>query len=81
MSSPRVVVLVKPGCHLCDDAVTVVAGVCDPAGVEWSTRDLGEVDEATRTQWADYVPVITVDGEVHDLFRVSPDRLRQALTG
>jgi hypothetical protein len=79
VTAPRVVVLVTDGCHLCDDACTVVAEVCSPSGVTWTARDLSEVDEATRAQWREYVPVILVDGEVHDLFRVNADRLRAAL--
>jgi hypothetical protein len=32
-------------------------------------------------KWAEFVPVILVDGEVHDWFRVREDRLRAVLTG
>jgi hypothetical protein len=77
---PRVVVLVNAGCHLCDDACEVVTAVCGEAGVAWSARDLSDADEPTRARWREYVPVILVDGEVHDLFRVNADRLRAALT-
>jgi hypothetical protein len=75
----RVIVLVTTGCHLCDDACAVVSSVCDEVGTQWSSRDLAEVDEPTRARWREYVPVVLVDGEVHDIFRVSPDRLRAAL--
>jgi hypothetical protein len=40
---------------------------------------LSDVDEDTRARWREYVPVVLVDGEVHDIFRVSADRLRAAL--
>jgi hypothetical protein len=76
---PRVVVLVSAGCHLCDDACETVATVCAQAAVEWSARDLADLDEPTRTRWREYVPVVLVDGEVHDIFRVTADRLRAAL--
>jgi hypothetical protein len=79
VTEPRVVVLVTDGCHLCEDACTVVTAVCAANGATWTARDLSDVDEATRAQWREYVPVILVDGEVHDLFRVNPDRLRAAL--
>jgi glutaredoxin len=78
VSEPRVVVLTTPGCHLCEDACGVVAAVADECGVEWRARDVGEDDEL-RVRWRDYVPVILVDGEVHDWFRVDADRLRAAL--
>jgi Glutaredoxin-like domain (DUF836) len=76
---PRVVVLVAAGCHLCDDACGIVAEVCAETGVGWTARDLSTVDAATNAQWRDYVPVVLVDAEVHDLFRVNADRLRAAL--
>jgi thiamine monophosphate synthase len=66
---------------LCDVACEAVAAVCDPAGVGWSTRELSELDDAGRSRWADYVPVVTVDGTVHDVFRVDRDRLRDAIAG
>jgi hypothetical protein len=58
----------------------VVADVCAETGVAWLARDLSEVDEPTRAQWREFVPVVLIDGEVHDIFRVTPDRLRSALS-
>jgi hypothetical protein len=75
----RVVVLVTEGCHLCEDACAIVSLVCEEIGQRWITRDLSEVDEPTRAQWREYVPVVLIDGEVHDIFRVTADRLRAAL--
>jgi hypothetical protein len=79
VTEPRVVVLVTEGCHLCADACTIVTEVCAAAEVAWTARDLSEVDDATRAQWREYVPVVLVDGAVHDIFRVNADRLRAAL--
>jgi hypothetical protein len=76
---PRVVVLVTEGCHLCEDACAIVSTVCAAGAVTWSARDLSQLDEPTRARWREYVPVVLVDGEVHDIFRVSADRLRTAL--
>jgi Glutaredoxin-like domain (DUF836) len=76
----RVRILVTDGCHLCEDACVVVAQVCESAAVEWSVADLADLDADTRSRWREYVPVVLVDGEVHDIFRVSADRLRAALT-
>ena len=77
--SARVVVYVKPGCHLCDDAVGVVSSVCDEIGVGWIAQDITG-DRELMARWAEYVPVILVDGEVHNWFRVQPDRLRAAVS-
>jgi hypothetical protein len=76
---PRVVVLVTTGCHLCEDACQVVGGVCLELDVSWAARDLSEVDEPTRARWREYVPVVLVDGEVREIFRVNADRFRASL--
>jgi hypothetical protein len=78
---PRVVVLVTAGCHLCEAACSVVSDVCAESGMSWTARDLADADEATRSKWREYVPVVLIDGAVHDIFRVTPERLRTALRG
>jgi hypothetical protein len=78
---PRVVVLVTAGCHLCEDACDVVSAVCDAAAVSWTARDLMTCDEAMQRQWREFVPVVLVDGDVHDVFRVTAERLQAAIAG
>lgn len=76
----RVVTLVgKPGCHLCDDAREVVAAVCAEVGAAWEEKDILQ-DEALHQAYAEQIPVVLVDGEQHDFWRVSPERLRRALS-
>jgi glutaredoxin len=74
----RVVVLSRPGCHLCADACAVVARIAADAGVEWVEHDISD-DAALTAQWGEYVPVVVVDGEVHTWFRVDESGLRSAL--
>ncbi|HEU5034911.1 MAG TPA: glutaredoxin family protein [Mycobacteriales bacterium] len=76
----RVVVLSKPGCHLCADACAAVERITAELGVGWQEQDITG-DPELMARWAEYVPVIVVDGEVHDWFRVSADKLRAALSG
>lgn len=78
MSASRVVVLSKPGCHLCEDACRTVARITAELDVPWNEQDITGNAEL-EGQWAEYVPVIVVDGEVHGWFRVDEDRLRAAL--
>ncbi len=74
----RITVLSKPGCHLCADACAAVARIASELGVAWTERDIsGDAD--LLAQWAEYVPVIMVDDEVHGWFRVDEARLRAAL--
>ena len=76
----RVVVVTKPGCHLCDDARRVVAEVCESLRVGWSEESIvGNPRLASR--YADFVPVVCVDGAEHAMWRVDPGGLRRALEG
>jgi glutaredoxin len=77
--SQRVVVLTRPGCHLCADACAVVARVSTEMGVGWLEQDITGDDELTA-KWGEYIPVVVVDGEVHTWFRVDERRLRAALS-
>ena len=74
----RVLVLTRQGCHLCDQAIEVVAAVCAESGDSYATRDVDTDPDLVR-QYTDQVPVTFVDGEQHDFWRVDPVRLRAAL--
>lgn len=83
----RLTLIGKPGCHLCDDAREVVQAVMaeveatDAAGspsvalVEVSILD----DPALAERYAEEIPVLLVDGEMHAYWRVDPVRLKTAL--
>ena len=75
---PRVLVLTRPGCHLCEQAIEVVAQVCAEFGTGWTTQDI-DSDPELRRRYTDEVPVTFVDGAQHDFWRVDPARLRAAL--
>ena len=77
-AQPRIEVLTRPGCHLCADAVAVVAAVCAETGDRYTERNIDDDPELGRT-YTDQVPVTFVDGAQHDYWRVDPDRLRRAL--
>ena len=77
---PRVVLLGRDGCHLCDEARAVVADVCGQLGVGWQERSIDD-DAELLVRYRDEIPVTFVDGEVHDTWRVDAARLRRALAG
>lgn len=77
---PRVVMLGRPGCHLCDDARELIAQVCDELGVSWEERSIAGDAELER-RYGEQIPVTFVDGEQHDFWRVDEARLRSALGG
>jgi glutaredoxin len=70
----------KPGCHLCDDARTIVEQVCAEVGVEWTEVDITQ-DDRLFTEYGEQIPVTFVDDKQHDFWRVDPMRLRKALIG
>lgn len=76
----RVVVLSRPGCHLCEVALGTVARVCAQLGVGWEERDV-DADPALARRFGDEIPVTFVDGVQHDFWRVDEARLRAALRG
>jgi hypothetical protein len=78
MSGPRITLLSRPGCHLCDDAREVIGRVADDLGVTWEERDITQSEADLREYW-EKIPVTLVDGVQHDFWRVSEDRLRRAL--
>jgi hypothetical protein len=77
---PRVVLLSRPGCHLCQEAAAVIGRVTADLGVAWVERDINDNPDDLR-EYSDMVPVTFVDGVQHDFWRVSEDRLRRALGG
>lgn len=77
-AAPRIMLLSRPGCHLCDEARSVIAAVAVDLGVGWEDRDITD-SAADLAQYADMIPVTFVDGIQHDYWRVSADRLRAAL--
>jgi len=77
---PRVRVLTRAGCHLCDEAITVVRDVCADAGATFDTLDIDAADDKSLLAvYSDQVPVIFVDGQIHDFWRVDAGRLAKAL--
>lgn len=77
--TPRITLVSRPGCHLCDDARLVIAAVAAQQGVAWEELSIDD-DAQLRARYAEQIPVTLVDGVQHDFFRVSPERLTAALT-
>jgi hypothetical protein len=71
----------KPDCHLCDDARAVVDTVlADFAEGEVALEELSILDDAElRERYLEEIPVVLIDGRVHNIWRIDPTRLRSAL--
>jgi glutaredoxin len=68
----------RDGCHLCDDALEVVAAACAASGSEYQLVDI-DADEHLRERYGEQVPVVTVDGATVGFWRIDPVVLREAL--
>ncbi|MEO6998674.1 MAG: glutaredoxin family protein [Terracoccus sp.] len=75
----RVLLLGRPGCHLCDEARSVIERVAADVGVSWEEQSVDD-DPDLLARYADQVPVTFVDGRRHDFWRVDETRLRRALS-
>ena len=79
----------KSGCHLCDEArVTINAvvgafraeytGVARHIQVNLVEHDI-LVDEELWNKYSEDIPVLLINGEIHNYWRIDPVRLRGAL--
>jgi len=72
----------KPGCHLCDNAreviTSVVADLGSAASVELDEKSILD-DADLHEKYVEEIPVILINGRVHNIYRVDPARLKNAL--
>lgn len=80
MPAPRLTLLSKPGCHLCDAARQTLVGVLgeEEFGLTFDERSILD-DQALADEYSEEIPVVLIDDRVHTIWRVEPDRLRAAL--
>jgi glutaredoxin len=68
----------RPGCHLCDEAKTVVASVAEEFGAQLREVNIDESAEL-RTRYTNDVPVIFIGSKLAAKHRVDPRRFRRQL--
>ena len=76
--SVEVEVLTKQGCHLCEEAMAVAREVCAEFSVPVLERDITD-DAELLASFAEEIPVLRIDGQVKDFWRIDPHRLRRLL--
>ena len=77
-TEPRLTLVTRPGCHLCDEAKDAIARVATAAGVGWTEISV-EGDLELEREYGDRVPVILLDGKEHGYWRVEEARLLRDL--
>jgi hypothetical protein len=77
-ADPRITLVTRRDCHLCDEARLVVAAVAGRTSTRWSEVDV-DTDPDLLREYSDQVPVVLVDGRRHSYWHVSPAELEAAL--
>ncbi len=72
----RIVLYTRPGCHLCDDALSLLRRY----GLSPTLVDI-DADAALRKRYTDCVPVVEIDGQERFRGRVNEVLLRRLLAG
>ena len=68
----------RANCHLCEQALEVLEQIVVeiPFAI---TKILIDGDKELEEKYGEQVPVILINGEPHDFFRVNPKRFKAAL--
>jgi glutaredoxin len=78
-ATATVTLVTKPGCHLCDAAREIVTAVVgESASAELVERSI-EDDPELYDRFVEEIPVVLINGRIHNIWRVDADRLRDAL--
>ena len=76
--SVDVTIFSRQGCHLCDVAEELLVQLQSEHNFAL-TKIFIDGDSKLEYQYGEQVPVITINGKVHDFFRVDPKRFTAAL--
>jgi hypothetical protein len=79
MREPRLTLITRPGCHLCEDAKAALDRVVAVTGDRWIEQDVSGDVEMER-EYGDRLPVVLLDGKEHGYWRVEEQRLLKDLT-
>lgn len=73
-----VTIYTRNGCHLCEVAEETLRGLQGELDFEIEKRFI-DGDPALEAKYGEQIPVILIDGEHHDFWRVNPERFRVSL--
>ena len=77
-SEPRLTLVTRPGCHLCEVAREAIDRVVAVTGDRWIEVDVtGDLD--LEREYGDRLPVVLLYGREHGYWRVEEDRLLRDL--
>ena len=73
-----VTVYTRKGCHLCDMAIQTLESLQPELQFDIEKRFI-EGDPVLEDKYGEQVPVIHINGQYHDFYRVDPERFRSCL--
>ena len=68
----------RHGCHLCEDAEKILEGLRPELDFEIEISYIDGNPELEKL-YGEQIPVIHIDGEHHDYWKVDPERFRSSL--
>ena len=74
----QVLVYSRSGCHLCEQAIAKITQLKNKNEFNLQIVDIDSRQELINL-YSEQVPVITIDGQIHDFFKVDEDRFITAL--
>ena len=73
-----VTVYSRTGCHVCENAISLLNGLREELSFEIEVKLIDGNPDLERL-YGEQIPVIQIDGEHHDFWRVDEDRFRTSL--
>lgn len=75
---PQITVYSRPGCHLCEEALSRLRGLQPQLGFELEDVDI-ERDDALHRAYLERIPVVCIDGEELCEYFLDEPALRERL--
>ncbi len=74
----KVTVYSRSGCHLCEIAIDKIKSVSSEIDFELEIKLIDD-DKTLQEKYNDEVPVILIDDQVHDYWRIDVERFIKAI--
>lgn len=78
MAEVTIILIGTPECHLCEQAHQVIIQVIGDQSIRLEVLSLLDHPDL-MAEYSEEIPVILINGEVHDFFRADADRLHAAI--
>ena len=75
---PDLLLLTRPGCHLCEAARTVLDRIQSDLGISWREQSI-DTDADLTSRFGEEIPVLLIDGIQRDFWQLDEARIRRLL--